>query len=388
MLIDAGHYFGALRRALLNARSTVFIVGWDIDSRTRLIGEDCRADDGLPEGLIDFLSALVRRRPQLRINVLVWDYSILYANERELFPHASLQWRTPRQIRFSLDDDLPLGSSQHQKIVVIDDMLAFSGGLDITTRRWDTCDHRPDDARRIDLAGVAYPPFHDVQAVVDGEAAAALAKIARRRWLQAACERIAPARPRGDPWPQDLAPDLTDITVGIARTCPALDGERDIREVETLFFDMVDVAERCIYIENQYLTSRRFATHLARRMAAAPLLETVLVAPKQAHSWLEAQTMQAGLSRFMHAFTEYGVEARVRLLYPRTLHGTASIETMVHSKVMFVDDRIMRIGSANLNNRSFGVDTECDLAFEADEAAHREALLRIRDRLVGHFCGV
>ena len=68
VLVDAGQYFGAVREALLNARSTAFIIGWDLDSRTRLVGESCRADDGYPEGLIDFLSALVKRRPQLLIH--------------------------------------------------------------------------------------------------------------------------------------------------------------------------------------------------------------------------------------------------------------------------------------------------------------------------------
>ena len=147
---------------------------------------------------------------------------------------------------------------------MIDDALAFSGGLDLTTRRWDTREHRLDDPRRVDLAGVPYPPFHDVQAMVDGKAAAALAELARMRWTHGACERAPPIRPTGDPWPQSVTPDLTDIDVGIARTSPALDDESEIREVEALFFDMVDRAERCIYIENQYLTSQRFAERLAQ----------------------------------------------------------------------------------------------------------------------------
>jgi phosphatidylserine/phosphatidylglycerophosphate/cardiolipin synthase-like enzyme len=42
-----------------------------------------------------------------------------------------------------------------------------------------------------------------------------------------------------------------------------------------------------------------------------------------------------------------------------------AVPIMIHSKVMVVDDRILRVGSANLNNRSFGLDTECDLAVEA-----------------------
>ena len=388
VLTDAGQYFGAVREALLNARSTAFIIGWDLDSRTRLVGEDGRASDGFPEGFIEFLSAVVKQRPQLLIHVLVWDYSILYASERELFPTASLRWGTPRQIRFCLDDDLPLGASQHQKIVVIDDALAFSGGLDLTTRRWDTREHRLDDPRRVDLAGVPYPPFHDVQAMVDGPAAAALAELARIRWMQGACERTPPIRPTGDPWPRSIAPDLTGIAVGIARTSPALDDESEIREVEALFFDMVDGAERCIYIENQYLTSQRFAERLAERMTERQELEVVLVTPKHAHSWLEEQTMQAGLGRFMQVFTDKGVSERVRFLYPSVSENGRSIDTMVHSKVMVVDDRILRVGSANLNNRSFGVDTECDLAFEATSEDHRKHIVRVRDRLIGHFCGV
>jgi phospholipase D1/2 len=388
VLIDAGHYFHAVREALLNARSTAFIIGWDLDSRTRLVGENGRADDGFPEGFIDFLNAIVERRPQLLIHVLVWDYSILYANERELFPVASLHWRTPKQVRFCLDDDLPFGASQHQKIVVVDDAIAFSGGLDLTIRRWDTRAHRLNDPGRVDPAGVPYRPFHDVQAMVDGEAAKALGKLARMRWAHGACERAPSLRPVGDPWPQSVTPDLTNIDVGIARTSPALDDDSEIREVAALFFDMLDRAERCVYIENQFLTSRRFADHLARRMKERPTLEAVLVTPKHAHSWLEEHTMQAGLGRFMQVFDEHGVRERVRFLYPKVSENGESIDTMVHSKVMVVDDRLLRVGSANLNNRSFGVDAECDLAFEATTAAHRRGIVRVRNRLLGHFCGV
>jgi phosphatidylserine/phosphatidylglycerophosphate/cardiolipin synthase-like enzyme/uncharacterized membrane protein YdjX (TVP38/TMEM64 family) len=388
VLVDAGRYFGAVREALLNARSTAFIIGWDLDSRTRLVGEAGKADDGLPEGLIEFLTAIVKRRPELLIHVLVWDYSILYASERELFPTASVRWGTPKQIRFCLDDDLPLGASQHQKIIVVDDALAFSGGLDLTTRRWDTREHRFDDPRRVDLAGVPYAPFHDVQAMVDGRAAAALAELARMRWERGACERVPPVRPTGDPWPQSVTPDLTDIDVAIARTSPALDDEDEVREVATLFFDMVDRAERCIYLENQYLTSKRFAEHMAQRMIERPQLEAVLVTPKYAHSWLEERTMQAGLARFMQVFADKGVSERVRFLYPKVAKYGRDIDTMVHSKVMVIDDRLLRVGSANLNNRSFGVDTECDVTFEATTAKHRQQILGVRDRLAGHFCGV
>jgi phospholipase D1/2 len=75
ILIDGASYFGALREALIKARSTVFIIGWDLDSRTRLVGNRGKADDGYPEDFIDFLTALVNERPSLTVHLLVWDYS-------------------------------------------------------------------------------------------------------------------------------------------------------------------------------------------------------------------------------------------------------------------------------------------------------------------------
>src|SRR5262249_38058628 len=117
VLTDAAGYFGALRESLIKARSTVFVVGWDIDSRTKLVGESGKADDGYPERFTDLLTALVNERPRLRVYLLVWDYSLLFALERELLPSIWLRWRMPRRIRYCLDDNLPAGAAHHQKIV-------------------------------------------------------------------------------------------------------------------------------------------------------------------------------------------------------------------------------------------------------------------------------
>jgi phospholipase D1/2 len=181
---------------------------------------------------------------------------------------------------------------------------------------------------------------------------------------------------------------LIDINVGIARTCPATQDAVDIREVEALFLDSIDHAERMIYIESQYFTSARFIDRLVARMKAKADLEVLVVLPKHAHSWLEQQTMHAGLLRSIHALTGAGLSDRVRLLFPRVAEGDRVVDTMVHSKVMAVDDTLIRVGSANLSNRSFGLDTECDLAFEAQTPEHRQAVLQIRNRLLGHHCGV
>ncbi|MFN4088847.1 MAG: phospholipase, partial [Alphaproteobacteria bacterium] len=95
VLRDASTYFGALRQAMLAARHEIMIVGWDIDSRTLLVGESGEADDGLPPTLGAFLCALVERNPKLSIRLLLWDYSVLFAAEREAMGRYTLGWRTP-----------------------------------------------------------------------------------------------------------------------------------------------------------------------------------------------------------------------------------------------------------------------------------------------------
>ena len=160
--------------------------------------------------------------------LLLWDYAALYATERELFPTYTLRWNTPANIRLCLDDAVPIGSSQHQKLVVIDDAIAFTGGLDVTVRRWDTSDHRADNPLRRDHAGRPYEPFHDVQMLLDGAAARALADLARTRWEYAAHEPLPPVEAAHDPWPSQIEAEFTDINIGIARTQPYFERQAEV----------------------------------------------------------------------------------------------------------------------------------------------------------------
>lgn len=388
VLVDACAYFSALRAAMLEAEHSIHILGWDIDSRTRLVGESGTAEDGFPQLLGDFLEALVERRPDLSIKILLWDYAVLYSLERQLLPGIVFGWQRPRQIELCLDDVLPFGASHHQKVVVIDDTLAFSGGLDLTIRRWDHPAHKPGDPCRVDPGDVPYRPFHDVQMMVDGEAARALARLVRERWRRAACEGLPTRLAQRDLWPMAVRPDFLDVEIGISRTLPSLGAEAPVREVEQLFIDMFEAAERSVYIENQFLTSLRLAAVLARRMVERPELEVLMVAPQTHHTWLEHQAMGVGRAQFMRIFTDLGLADRVHLAYPAVCDGGESADVMVHSKICIVDDRILRVGSANLCNRSMGTDTECDLVIEAADARTRAGIAAVRNRLLGEHCGL
>src|SRR5690606_10453762 len=133
LLVDAASYFVCLHEAILSARSCVYIAGWDLHSATRLV----RDGEHPAPTLRAVIAQAVADNPQLRVYILLWDWAILYAGERELLPRINLDWRLPANVRMALDSAVPIGASQHQKLVVIDNALAFCGGLDITVRRWD-----------------------------------------------------------------------------------------------------------------------------------------------------------------------------------------------------------------------------------------------------------
>jgi phospholipase D1/2 len=388
VLNDAAAYFVALREALLLATDRVYIIGWDIHSQTRFVGPSGHADDGFPEELGPFLKELLRARAELRIDVLSWDFPALYAAEREWNSPAKFMSGASDRLRFCFDASLPLGSAQHQKIVVIDGAVAFSGGLDLTIRRWDTSEHAAGNPHRVDPDGKPYPPFHDVQCMVDGEAAATLLELVENRWRAAGCTVENSNLPADDRWPASVPVQARDIVTGIARTEIRTAHDPGVDEVARLFEASINAANRFIYIENQFTSTTEIASVLAQRMQDVPSLRVLIVTPKMHSSWFESQAMQGGRGGFIDAFVAAGVMDRIRFLYPATRDATSAAAVMVHSKVMIVDDYLLRIGSANLNNRSMGADTECDLAFEATSEENRQFITRLRRGLIGHFCGV
>ncbi len=386
LLIDGAAYFAALRAAAARAQRSIFVIGWDVDSRVSLAPQG--ADDGLPEQLGAFLDALVRRRSELEVHVLDWDFAMLYALDREVLPIYNFGWRTHRRLRFHLDDRHPPGASHHQKIVVLDDALAFVGGIDLTRGRWDRPEHRAVEPLRRLPDGSAYAPFHDVQMAVEGEAAGAIGELARDRWRRATGRAPVSHSPGGGLWPADLRPDFTDVDVAIARTAPAYEGEPGVQEVKQLYLDAIAAARRSIYIENQYFTSPAVGDAIAARLREPEGPEVVVVSRRNASGWLEQNTMYVQRARLLRRLRELDANGRLQAYFPDHAGLPAEHCIDLHSKLMLVDERLLRVGSANLNNRSFGLDTECDLAIESTGSRIAEAIAALRCRLLGEHLGV
>lgn len=381
LLVDGADYFAAFHDAVQRARRSVLVLGWDLDSEIRLRRDDDAGDDP-PVRLGDFLNRMAARRSGLHIHVLVWDFAMIYALERELLPVYKLQWRTHRRLQFHMDDQHPVGASHHQKIVVIDDRLAFVGGLDLTRGRWDTSEHRPKDPRRID-SGETYPPFHDLQWVVEGEAAAALGELARERWYRATGRRLPePQSDTADLWPAGCRPDCEQVAVHIARTEPAYENHPEVREIERQLLAAIDSARRSIYIENQYLSSAAIGDALAERLAESEGPEVVMLLPRASSGWLEQATMDVLRARLLERLRRADRHDRLRVYFPY-IPGLGEDSLMVHGKLLCVDQDYLCIGSANLSNRSMGLDTECNLTLSAeDDPGLRRAIGAIRNRLL------
>ena len=387
-LVDGEEFFGAVRAALARARHSFFIVGWDVDSRMKLAPD---ADDGLPHELGPFLNAIVSQRKGLHGHVLGWDYAMLYALEREWWSVMRLGRRA--RMSFRLDDRHPLGASHHQKVIAVDDEVAFVSGFDLTGSRWDTSEHACEHPLRVNSMGKRYPPFHDVGAMVEGPCARALSELCRERWRRATGRVAAPSPevPREEsPWPPHVTPELTDVPFAIARTEPPYRQQAEVGELRALHLDAIASARKFVFAENQYFTSTIIAAAMASRLREPDSPEFVLVMPSAESGWLETSTMGVLRARVHAGLREADEGGRYRMYCPKHPCGQGEPPCInVHSKVLVVDDEFVMVGSANLANRSLCLDTECNLALEANgDPRIKRAIARLRARLMGEHLGV
>ncbi len=373
MIIDACYYYRIVRQAMLEAKHRILIIGWDFDPR--IILDRTHSDQSLG----DFLLELARTKPNVPIKILSWRVGALKLafRGRALLWLARLAWT--KAIRFVMDGAHPPGCSHHQKIVVIDDSFAICGGIDMTGDRWDRSAHADDEPGRVRPNGQAYGPWHDATMACDGPLATALAELARIRWNHATGEDL-PAIEDGEPlWPDELRPQFEGSRFAIARTAAAYSEWESIKEIEALTLDLIARARRFIYAENQYFTSPRIAAAIMRRMEEPDPPEIVLVNPIRADGWLEQVAMDATRLRLIQIIGTADPGNRFRIFTPKTEGGQ---DIYVHAKLMIVDDQVLKIGSANMNNRSLGLDSECDLCLDAATDSEREAMAALRTRLM------
>lgn len=390
VIVDAADYFRHVKAAMLRAKHRIMLVGWDFDTRTTF--ERGGKKLAGPNQLGAFLYWLLWRRPGLEIHVLKSNLRLLPVFDGIWYgitPVSVVNRLSSKRLRLAIDGARPTGSVHHQKLVIVDDVVAFCGGIDLTLDRWDTPEHKHHNRFRRAL-GRRYGPRHEVAAAVDGAAATALAEVARDRWRTATGQPLEPIDGAHAIWPAGLQPILRHVEVGIARTLPTLNDRDEVREVEALNLDAIAAARHTIYLENQYLASRRVVEALADRLSDHDGPQVVVVLPRRGLNRLERETMDGARHRLIQALWAADAHRRLGVYWPVTDGGAA---IYVHSKVLIVDDRLLRVGSSNFNNRSLGFDSECDVAIEADPDAEahepiRRVIRSVRAQLISEHLGV
>ena len=373
VLVDASNYFEVLEKTLRRAHKSILIAGWDFDDAIVL---DRSGGNGAGPALGRLLRDLAEARPELHVRILIWSTAVLHSLRSFSALLIGRNWLDHPRITLKLDTQHAFYAALHQKIVTVDDRVAFVGGVDLTSGRWDTRSHLIKDYRRKITDGYDHGPVRDVQMIVGGQTAASLAELLRVRWELASGERLEPPAATADVWPGDLDPHFRNQHIGIARTLPRLGNRPPTREIRHLVEDMLNSARGLVYIEDQYFSNREVGDILEASLKRREGPEVIVISSKTLPGLVEQAIMGGNRKRLIRRLQNADIHDRFRIYFPlaRTRRGTREAEIFVHSKLICVDNRILRIGSSNLNNRSLGVDTECDLVVEAGNAATQKMI--------------
>ncbi|GHE87954.1 phospholipase D/transphosphatidylase [Aliiroseovarius zhejiangensis] len=387
LVIDGAAYFRALREALISAERQVLLIGWDFDLEIDMLpgesDEDGNAPDGYPNQVADFMQAIVERNPDLCLYLLRWSGSAAIAPGR-LVPAVRLNLSGPDRIKLALDGRHPVGACHHQKIVIVDDRLGFCGGIDVTDARWDTPEHTPDDPRRVLHDGSPAGPWHDASTALTGPATRDLAELARARWQRATGEALsAPDLPEQDIWPASLQIDCRDIPVAISRTEPPEEDKPLVNEIEEMVLDGIASARSTIYLESQYFALDAVTDALSLRLGEDDGPDIIVVNPERSNM-LEDNAMHVTRTRMVKALQDADRHNRFLVVTPV---NAANDPIYVHAKICVIDDRLLRVGSSNINRRSMGYDTECDLSIEGRDEDTRQVIAGLRNRLLAEHLG-
>lgn len=304
VLIDAQAYYEAALEAMAGARRSIHFLNWAFEPDTRM-----RPTPDRPgcDSIAHILKEMAETNPDLDVRILCWQSALPVAATQKFFPLVDRGVFAGSRVKFVLDGALPQGACHHQKLIVIDDALAFCGGADIGQDRWDTCRHLDDDPRRErDRHGHYYASRHEVMALVDGPPAAALGELFRRRWRRCTGEVLEPApTPPTAPWPAGVEVMFDEVRTGLSRTEPAWRGAPEVRECEALHLAGIAAAKTCIYMENQYFTSELMARALAARLAEPEGPDVLLVSTGHSPSYFDQNTMDSD-ARALHRHAEGG----------------------------------------------------------------------------------
>lgn len=410
IIVDARDYYFAFYELAKQARRSILLLGWQFDSDVPLLrGKD--VPPGVdPESvqMLPFLDDLCAKNPNLEVRILAWDHSLWFVMEREALQKLSFTLRTSANFFFENDATVSMYGAHHQKVAIIDGRVAFLGSADICQDRWDTSAHACGDELRVGRGGKPCKPYHEVQAVVTGDAARSMVDLFVERWRDGTggdldpASLIAPAPDGADPYEPAPLPRQTTLEMPLAevafyRQFPHRLSRQPVREVRDIMTSWILDAERLIYIETQYFTSQAIKEALLARMQdeTKPKLEIVCILPQKPEALKEELAVGATqvevLDELVRAAAGHGHALGIYNVSGKSGDGSDHF-VYIHSKLLIVDDRRLTLGSANLNNRSMTLDSEINIAWETEDDDEDDdvakAIRALRGRLLHEHAGI
>jgi len=398
---ETGPYADRIGALLDRAIHYAIFLGWEIHSRFPMVDADGRI-----ETLLKKLVRRCAREPEFHAYLLFWDHASFYIAMREKFQRRLWSSLHPR-IHFVFDPKLPWGASHHEKIILIDGIHAFCGGIDLCNKRRDYPEHHWTDPRRsLDQKHESHGPYHDRALEVQGDIVRALHEHAAQRWSRVSdipfpahdsTERqgIPPRIQSG--WTTYLSRTASYPRPFFKRFRRGLPHPRRragiVRENERLVLALIRQAKKSILIEGQYFWSKRIARALMRKLATPvtnPLQITLILTDLTRLRALTRQ-MSAHGYQLLAALEEAADHSGARLTIgfpevPPPKHTDGSSKPVyVHSKLVIVDDHYISIGSTNLAARAFRVDSEVNVTLEARTSSERECIEQYLQSALTHW---
>jgi phosphatidylserine/phosphatidylglycerophosphate/cardiolipin synthase-like enzyme len=342
VLVDGEEALPRIADEIASAQSHVWLAGWQFGPSFAL------RRDGAPIVLRNLLAQLADR---IDVRVLVWAGAPVpvFRPSRRAVRAMRAELCDGTNIQCALDShERPL-HCHHEKVIVIDDRVAFVGGIDLTAEsgdRFDSSDH-------VARAAVGW---HDVTTRIEGPAVADVSSHFRMRWREVTGATLQPPLA-----PAHALAHAGSHTVQIVRTIPEkvyhAESRGDFRILES-YLRALRSARSFVYLENQFLWSPEIVTVLRDKLENPPsdAFRIVLVLPGKPNSG--GDDTRGALAELIEADDGAG-RLLACTLYAR--HGGLSDPVYVHAKVGIVDDRWLTIGSANLNEHSLFNDTEMNI---------------------------
>ncbi len=355
VLIDGAPYFAAVEAAIRGARRSVMIAGWCVRPGFALVRDE-------PPVLLREL--LAEAAESLDVRVLLWAGAPVpaLAPRRATVRAGRDELVRGTRIKVGLDAHERPMHCHHEKLVVIDDEVAFVGGIDLTDLSGDRYDTPAHPAR-------GRMGWHDVASRLRGPVVADVARHAADRWHAVTGERLEA------PPPEEVAP-AGDVKLQMVRTVPEklydFAPRGDFRIIEA-YLRALRSARHLVYLENQFLWSPEIVSTLADKLRHPPAddFRVVIVLPGRPNIGEDDTRGQLGVLAEAD-----GTQQRFLATTIRARSATTSDRVYVHAKVGIVDDRWLTLGSANLNAHSFYNDTEVNLVTR-DAALARDTRLRL-----------